>query len=130
VLRNRIEHALLLGCRRKQRVLQVRGNEAEQGGAEQQPAQKLPHHLRLAEPLHQLAECAADEQQDPDLGEEDCRRGARNLAFRGQSDRGGAAEQGRSEQDRRQGRACASPPRRLAPGPQSFQVEASALQFS
>jgi len=108
----------------------MRGNEAEQGGAEQQPTEKLPHHLRLAEPLHQLAERAADEQQDPDLGEEDCRGGARNLAFRGQSDRGGAAEQGRSEQDGRQPRAGANPPRLLAPSGQSFQVESIALQFS
>jgi hypothetical protein len=108
----------------------VGGNSVCCRCGETRPSREGPSssHLRLAEPLHQLAE--RDEQQDPDLGEEDCRGGARNLAFRGQSDRGGAAEQGGSEEDGRQRRACANPPRPLAPSAQSFQVESIALQFS
>jgi hypothetical protein len=103
-------------------VLQVRGNEAEQGGAEQEAAEKLSHNLRLAEALHQLAERAADQQQDPDLDEEDRDRSPGSLALRGQCDRCGAAEQDQCEQDRHQRGVCGRPPHPAAPGAQSFQV--------
>jgi hypothetical protein len=79
-LRHRIDHALLLRRAREQRVLRGRPDQAEHRRPEQKSADELSHHRRLAQPLRGLAHQAADQKQEPELGDED----------RFRTDRGGA----------------------------------------
>jgi hypothetical protein len=80
---------------RKKRVLQVRPDQAEHGGTEQQPAEQLSHDRRLAYSLHQFAETAADQQQDAKVSEKKRRRSTWKLSFRGERDRNSAEQKHR-----------------------------------
>ena len=79
-------------------MLQLRPDQPEHGRAEQQPAEELSHHRRLAYSLHQFAETAADQQQDAKLGEKYRLRSAGNLPFRSQGDRNSAKQKHRGHQ--------------------------------
>ena len=70
-LRDAVDQRLLLGRGGKDRVLRLRPEPAEQRGAEQQAGQQLADDRGLADPLHQLAEPAADRDQQRDLDEQD-----------------------------------------------------------
>ena len=83
-LRDRIDHALLLGRARKERVLRVGPEPAEHRRPEQNAGDQLAHHRRLAEPLHRLAQQAADQQQEHELGDEDRFRTDRSCALGGE----------------------------------------------
>ena len=55
-LRDAVDHRLLFGRRREDRVLAVGPEPAEQRGPEQQAGDQLAHHRGLADALHELAE--------------------------------------------------------------------------
>ena len=75
-LRDRVDHRLLLGARRKQRMLQLGPERTENRGTEQDAGDQLAHDRRLADPLHQLAHQPAADEQDNDLGKENDLGGA------------------------------------------------------
>ena len=54
-----IEHRFLVGGARKQRLLEVRPEGAEDARPEQHSGQQLPHDSRLADALHEFAEQTA-----------------------------------------------------------------------
>ena len=70
-LRDGVDHRLLLGRARKERVLDVREQRAEQRRPEHEAGDQLAHHGRLADPQHGLAEQPADDHQDDELDDED-----------------------------------------------------------
>ena len=70
-LRHAVDHGLLFGSRRKDRALRLRPQPAEQRRPEQQAAEQFADHRWLADPLHDLAEPAADGDQQHDLDDED-----------------------------------------------------------
>ncbi len=78
-LRDRVDHRLLFGIFGKQRVLQIRQQQAEQRGPEHEAGDQLPHHRRLAHAQHGFAEQAADDHQGQNFGDED---GLRRPFFR------------------------------------------------
>ncbi len=51
-------------------MLRLRPDQAEHRGTQQNAGNELTDHRRLADALHRLAEQAADEEQENDLGEE------------------------------------------------------------
>ncbi len=70
-LRDRIDHCLLFGVFRKERVLQVRKKKSKKGWAEQQSGNQLTHDCRLAQPQHRFAQQSADHHERDDLCDED-----------------------------------------------------------
>ena len=70
-LRHAVDHRLLFGRGRKNRALRRRPEPAEQRRPQQQAAEQFADHRRLADPLHDLAEPAADGDQQHDLDDED-----------------------------------------------------------
>ena len=69
-LRDGVDYRLLFGIFRKQRVLEVRQQQTEDRGAEQEPCDQLTHHRRLAHANHGFAKQAPGQHQDQDLGNE------------------------------------------------------------
>jgi hypothetical protein len=59
------------GVPREQGVLRGGPDQAEHRRSEQKPADELPHHRRLTQPLRRLTHQAADHKQEPELGDED-----------------------------------------------------------
>ena len=114
-LRHGIDHALLLGALRKQRVLRFGPDEAEYGRAEQEAADELPHHSRLADSLRRFTHGAADDEQKADLGEENRLRAAlaAGAARSGAFGRNGC---GRSKENKNDNQEIAQP-RALGEGP-------------
>ena len=80
-----VDHRLLFGIFRKQRVLHVGKQRAEEGRAEQEAGDQLAHHGGLAQPQHGFAQQPADQHQHDDLGDEDCVGCALAAAFGGPS---------------------------------------------
>ena len=70
-LRDAVEHGLLLGGSREDRVLGVRPQGTQHRGAEQDATQQHAHDRRLADAVHGLAEHAPDHHQHDELGEKD-----------------------------------------------------------
>src|SRR6516164_9296345 len=68
---DRFEHRLLLMSAGKDRVLTLRPKRAEYRWTEANARDQLPHHGRLADPLHELAKKPAKQQQQHDLRDEE-----------------------------------------------------------
>ena len=64
-------------------MLNVRPDCSEQRGPENEPAEELADNRRLAEALHQLAETAADHQEERELDDEDRAGMLGGIWFRG-----------------------------------------------
>ena len=69
-LRDGIDHALLLVRRRKDRVLQLRPQRAQDARAEQHAGDQLAHDGRLTDALHGFAQQAPANEKQDDLGQE------------------------------------------------------------
>ncbi|MET4767245.1 hypothetical protein ABH970_007617 [Bradyrhizobium ottawaense] len=99
-LGNAVEHRLLLGCLREDRVLRFRPDPAEQRRSQDDAGEQLADHRGLADALHDLAETATDRDQQHDLRHQQEFGWASRFAALGTGRNGGEDKRRGDEADR------------------------------
>ncbi|MGY3407484.1 hypothetical protein ACVWZV_003597 [Bradyrhizobium sp. GM5.1] len=99
-LRDAVDHRFLLGRFGEDCLLCVRPDPTEQRGTEQDAGEQFADHRGLAEALHDLAETAADRDQQHDLGHQQEFRGTGRFAALGAGRNGGEDKRRGDKADR------------------------------